>query len=204
MGGVQYAHEAAPVRFCCAFPSGSTTWTGEISGSPHQCCGQKLGLTPGQLGVLLSAFFWTYSLMQPLAGWLVDRYDVYRLYAAGFALWSVAVAAGGLAGGFGSLLVTRLILGAGESLAYPAYSRMLAGAFPEGRRGFANAMLDAGTKAGPALGTLLGALVISHWGWRPFFFVMGAASLLWLAPWNESGPRAIPCGAGGSRRRSET
>lgn len=148
----------------------------------------ELQLTPSQMGVLLSGFFWTYSLLQPVAGWLIDRYDTYRLYAAAFAIWSIAVAAGGLATGFYSLLATRLLLGAGESLAYPAYSRLLAAGFTEDRRGFANSMIDAGTKAGPALGTFLGAMVIAQWGWRPFFFVMGIASLLWLIPWNASIP----------------
>jgi ACS family D-galactonate transporter-like MFS transporter len=148
----------------------------------------EMGLTPTQMGILLSGFFWTYSLLQPAAGWLVDRYNVYRLYAAGFAVWSLAVASGGLATGFTTLMISRLFLGVGESLAYPAYSRMLAGAFPEHRRGFANAMIDAGTKAGPALGTLLGGIVIQAWGWRWFFFGMGALSLLWLGPWL----RAIP------------
>jgi MFS transporter, ACS family, D-galactonate transporter len=147
-----------------------------------------MDLTPAQMGVLLSGFFWTYSLFQPIAGWLVDRGNVYRLYAAAFAIWSLAVALGGLAPGFVTLLLSRLALGIGESLAYPAYSRMLASAFPEERRGIANAMIDVGTKAGPALGTFLGALAIGRWGWRPFFFAMGILSLLWLIPWI----RAIP------------
>jgi ACS family D-galactonate transporter-like MFS transporter len=157
----------------------------------------ELGLSTAQIGVLLSGFFWTYSLMQPLAGWLIDRYDVYRLYTAGFVLWSAAVMAGGLAGGFLTLLATRLVLGVGESLAYPAYSRILAADFPEARRGFANSMIDVGTKAGPALGTLLGAFVIAQWGWRPFFFLMGAVSLAWLLPWL----RAIPARATGTETR---
>src|SRR5262249_30679577 len=102
----------------------------------------EMGIGPTQMGVLLSAFFWTYSLLQPVAGWLVDRYDVYRVYAVGFALWSLAVAGGGMAAGFGSLLASRLVLGIGESMAYPAYSRILAMSFSERERGFANAMID--------------------------------------------------------------
>jgi len=143
----------------------------------------ELQLSPTELGVLLSSFFWTYSLLQPVAGYLVDRYDAHRLYAASFALWSLAVAAGGLVHGFTALLLTRLALGIGESLAYPAYSRILAGGFPEHRRGFANALIDAGTKGGPALGMLLGGWMIGSFGWRAFFLVMGLGSLLWLIPW---------------------
>ena len=151
----------------------------------------ELGLSSTEMGVLLSAFFWTYSLMQPVAGWLVDRFDVYRVYAAGFALWSLASAAGGLTHGFAALLATRLVLGLGESVAYPSYSRILASTCPEGKRGFANAMIDVGTKAGPALGTFAGALMIQSFGWRQFFFVLGSLSLLWIGPWLKAIPPAV-------------
>lgn len=150
----------------------------------------ELRLDATSLGVLLSAFFWTYSLLQPVAGWLVDRFDVYRVYAAGFAIWSLAAAAGGLANGFESLLLSRLLLGIGESIAYPSYSRLIAGSFAEGRRGLANAMIDIGTKAGPALGTLGGGLLIQAWGWRAFFLWLGGLSLLWLVPWLWLMPKA--------------
>ena len=158
----------------------------------------EMGLSAMQTGVLLSAFFWTYSLLQPAAGWLVDRYDVYRLYGFAFALWSLAVFCGGIATGFYTLLLSRLALGIGESLAYPAYSRILAAGFGEQRRGFANAMIDAGTKGGPALGTLAGGLMVEQLGWRWFFILMGGLSLIWLAPWF----RAIPSKAEARRHAS--
>jgi MFS family permease len=145
--------------------------------------GPALGIDERRMGVLLSAFFWTYVACQPIAGLLVDRLNVYRLYAAALALWSVAIVAMGFSGGFASLLAFRLLLGAGESAAYPSYARLLAQGVPEHRRGWANALVDAATKAGPALGTLIGGLMIAPFGWRPFFVVVGAASLLWLAPW---------------------
>jgi predicted MFS family arabinose efflux permease len=81
------------------------------------------------------------------------------------------------------------VLGAGESIAYPAYSRIFANHYAEHHRGLANALIDAGTKAGPALGTLLGGLLIAHYGWRAFFVALGGASLLWLVPWLLSMPR---------------
>lgn len=147
-----------------------------------------LGLPPEKLGLLLSAFFFTYAFLQPVAGWLVDRFDVYRLYAVGFAVWSVAMAAGGFATGLATLFISRLVLGVGESIAYPAYSRILATDFPEQRRGLGNALIDLGSKGGSGLGTLLGGLAIARFGWRAFFIFMGLASLVWLIPWL----RAIP------------
>jgi MFS transporter, ACS family, D-galactonate transporter len=150
----------------------------------------ELGLTSEQLGRLLSAFFWTYALMQlsGLSGWLVDRFSVGWIYAIGFMVWTGATALTGVASGFAMFFVLRLALGAGESVAYPAYSRILA-TYPERNRGLANALIDAGTKAGPALGTLLGGLLMAKYGWRAFFIGLGLGSLIWLIPWLFLMPR---------------
>lgn len=149
-----------------------------------------LGIAPDQLGLLLSAFFFTYAFLQPVAGWLVDRFDVYRVYAAGFAVWSLAMAAGGLTTSFAALFASRLVLGIGESVAYPAYSRILASEFPERRRGLANALIDFASKSGSGLGTLIGGLAVARFGWRAFFLAMGLISMLWLIPWLRSAPRS--------------
>lgn len=143
----------------------------------------ELSLRPSRLGDLLSAFFWTYALFMMVSGWLVDRYNVNWVLAMGFLVWSLATAATGLAGGFVSLFASRLLLGAGESVAYPAYSKILASHFPEHRRGLTNALIDAGSKIGPALGTLIGGLVVARYGWRLLFLVLGLGALPWLLPW---------------------
>ena len=67
----------------------------------------ELGISASQVGLLLAAFFWTYTAMQFICGWLVDRFDVDRLLAAGFLLWSLATAATGLIHGFAMLLAMR-------------------------------------------------------------------------------------------------
>jgi MFS family permease len=143
----------------------------------------ELHMDPERMGLLLSSFFWTYAAMQIVAGWLIDRYSVYWIFAAGFFLWSMATAATGLAVGFVSLFALRLLLGVGESVAYPAYSKMIAQGIPGQHRGLANGLIDAGCKAGPALGLWIGARIISHYGWRALFIGIGLGSLLWLIPW---------------------
>src|SRR5579872_5787502 len=148
----------------------------------------ELGLSPARLGVLLSAFFWTYASFQFVSGWLVHRFDVNVVLAGGFLLWSVATAATGLVSGFAALLALRALLGIGESVAYPSYSRILAGRFEEHHRGLANALIDAGCRCGPALGTLFGGVLMARFGWRPFFTVLGLVSLFWLAPWSRWKP----------------
>ena len=135
---------------------------------------KEMSLSPVQIGDLLGAFFWTYALFQlfGIAGWLVDRYDVGLVFAAGFFLWSGATAATGMLSSFPAMFAMRLLLGAGESVAYPCYSKILARDFPEHHRGLANALIDAGSKMGPALGTLArwsagGATWLAHVLRRP-------------------------------------
>ena len=154
--------------------------------------GPELNLTPLQMGLLLSSFFWTYAGLQFLGGWLVDRYNVSLVYGLGYLVWSLATLLTGVANGFAALLAFRLLLGIGESVAYPAYSKILAGSFAENQRGFANALVDVGTKAGPAFGTLLGGLFMARFGWRLFFLGLGLISLLWLIPWWSWAPRHSP------------
>ena len=148
-----------------------------------------LAIPPAKMGVLLSAFFWTYSFLQLVSGWLVDRHGVRWVMAIGFFIWSAATAATGLVYGFGSLLCLRLLLGAGESVAYPCYSKIIAGNFAEHQRGLANSLIDAGTKFGPALGILAGGILMERHGWRPVFIVLGLGSLLWLPAWFRWMPR---------------
>jgi MFS transporter, ACS family, D-galactonate transporter len=151
---------------------------------------EELSVSTSQLGMLLSAFFWTYAIFQlfGIAGWLVDRFNVYWVLAAGFLAWSLATAMTGAAQDFGLLFLLRLVLGIGESVAFPAYSKILATSFPEHHRGLANALIDGGSKLGPALGTLVGGVLVAFFGWRVFFIGVGAMSLVWLLPWFRSIP----------------
>ena len=143
----------------------------------------ELHISASQLGILLSAFFWTYSCSQLLSGWLVDRFDVKWVFAGGFFLWSTATAVTGFVHGLALLLVARVVLGIGESVAYPGYSKIVRIHCPEHRRGFANAVIAAGLALGPSFGMLFGGTIVGRFGWRPFFVVLGLASLPWLLFW---------------------
>jgi MFS transporter, ACS family, D-galactonate transporter len=149
----------------------------------------ELGISATQLGILLSAFFYTYAFLQPLAGWLVDRFNVNWIFAGGFLLWSAATAATGLVHTFAALFILRLLLGIGESVAYPSYCKVFTLHFPEEHRGLANAVISAGLVLGPGFGILFGGVLMGRFGWRPFFIVLGLASLLWLGPWLKWMPK---------------
>jgi MFS family permease len=143
----------------------------------------ELRLDPEAFGLVLSAFFWVYAPVQLVVGWLCDRFSVYRLMAAGVLLWAVATFATGFVGGFASLLVLRVLLGVGETIAFPGASKIITRHVPPERRGMANAALSLGIALGPAAGTLAGGLILASFGWRAIFIAFGLVTLLWLGPW---------------------
>lgn len=142
-----------------------------------------LRLTNVQYGLLVSAFFWIYTPGQILASWLIQKINAYRTLAIGLAVWSIATIASGLAGGFVTLLLFRVLLGIGESAGFPASSKLLAQNLTPERLGKANGLVSSGIYLGPAVGTFGGGLLIAHAGWRVLFVAFGAISMLWLIPW---------------------
>lgn len=159
----------------------------------------ELGLSAAKLGVLLSAFFWTYACAQIPAGLMVDRLNANWVLIGGFIVWSAATALTGGAHSFALLLALRLLLGLGESVAFPSYSRIMARSVAEQHRGFANSAVSAGQVLGPGLGILFGGMVMARYGWRPLFVALGLAGLLWLVPWllaMPSMPSDPPTGPG--------
>ncbi len=150
----------------------------------------EFSIPPAQLGVLLSAFFWTYTPSLILSGWLADRFPAAKILAIGFALWSASTFFTGLSRGFALLLLCRLFLGVGESAAYPCFANILVSHFSERHRGFANAFINTGVCAGPAFGLLLGGLLMQQYGWRNYFLALGAVGFLWLPFWLWRTPRS--------------
>lgn len=142
-----------------------------------------LSLGPEAKGLLLSAFFWSYALMQIPVGWLADRHSVRWLYAGFFALWSVACGLTGLAENLTMAIVFRIILGVGEAIYLPGCMRLITQLFAPKDRGLPSGLLDLGTRAGLAAGAPLVAWLITHYGWRKMFFVVGFSALLWIPFW---------------------
>jgi MFS transporter, ACS family, D-galactonate transporter len=150
---------------------------------------RELMLSPVQMGFLLSAFFWTYAIGQVVAGWFTDRYPVLWVFTIGFVVWSGATFCTGLVQGMTALLVLRLLLGGGESVAFPCYSKVFATEFPPAKQGLPNAILNSGTKIGAALGVLVGGVLIALYSWRMMFFVLGGSGVVFLILWFMLAPR---------------
>ncbi len=144
---------------------------------------RDLALGPKEKGLLLSAFFWSYALMQIPIGLCADRFNLRWLYAGSFALWSVAQGLTGFAGGLTTLMCLRVCLGVGESIYLPGGTKIVSLLFAPKDRGLPCGLFDMGTRTGLVLDGILVPWMIMHYGWRRMFFVVGFSALLWLIPW---------------------
>jgi MFS family permease len=108
----------------------------------------KFGLSSVETGYLLSSFLWTYVLCLIPVGLLVDRLGRKTVNAAGIALWSVATVCTGFAPSYLVMLLTRMVMGMGESTSWPASNRVIREWFPASERGLVNGIFRAGAASG--------------------------------------------------------
>jgi MFS transporter, ACS family, D-galactonate transporter len=142
-----------------------------------------LHLGPESKGVLLSAFFWSYTLMQVPIGLMADRMNLLWVYAGAFALWSLAQGLTGLAGSLLVLILLRVMLGFGEAIYLPGGNKIVSLLFGRSERGLPSGMFDAGTRFGLVVGGIGVPWLLVRYGWRDTFVFVGILGLLWLVPW---------------------
>lgn len=142
-----------------------------------------LGLSDSDRGLLNSAFFWSYAVLQIPAGWVADRYGVKIPFALGFLSWSLVSAATAFTGSLRQLFALRVLLGVGESIITPAGMRWIRFHCGENQRGFAVGLYMAAAKVGPGVGAPIAAWLIGLYGWRTMFLILGLGCLFWLGPW---------------------
>jgi len=141
----------------------------------------EFGLSPVQMGYLFSSFLWSYVIFLLPIGVMLDRSTARNINSIGIALWSLAMMATAGVWSFATLLITRLIMGAGEATSIPSCGRIVREWMPAQERGIANVFWSAGSFLGPALGALVVAAITSAWGWRAAFIALGALGFVWLA-----------------------
>lgn len=143
----------------------------------------ELHLSPFQIGLALSAFFWTYALMQIPVGWMIDRFGVRRCLAGSVLWWSFFTAATAFVSGLPSLIGARLLLGIGEAGALPGFAKVAFNWFPRTERGFASSIFDSGSRVGSALALPLVAWLVASVGWGHSFIWTGALGFVWVVIW---------------------
>jgi MFS transporter, ACS family, D-galactonate transporter len=138
-------------------------------------------LGPRQLGVLFSAFFWSYALCQLPAGMVIDRLGTVRVGRWGSCLWGLASLACAAAGGLVTLMAARVFLGIAEAPSFAVSSKITGYWFPRAERALATALFDSAAKFSNVIGVPFVALLVVQWGWRWGFTILGLINLLYFA-----------------------
>ena len=145
--------------------------------------GKDLGIDPVKMGLIFSAFGWSYAFCQVPGGWLADRARPRGMYAILIALWSVATASLGFARGIVMLIAMRVLIGVLESPSFPINNRIVTTWFPERERATAIGCYTAGEFVGLAFLTPLLMYLQVQWSWRMVFISLGLLGLVWAAIW---------------------
>jgi ACS family D-galactonate transporter-like MFS transporter len=145
---------------------------------------KDLGLTAAQMGLVFSAFSWSYALLQIPGGIFLDRFGTRLTYLIAVVSWSACTALMGIVGSLNSLLLTRIGVGIFEAPCFPANSRILATWFPQQERARANSIYSFGQYCG--LGFLSVPLfwIAQHFGWRGLFFIVGGFGIAFGVAWH--------------------
>lgn len=140
----------------------------------------ELHLDALTLGVLFSAFNWSYAVLQIPSGMILDRFGVTRVGRVGIFLWGLASAITAMAGGYGGIMIARLLLGAAEAPSFPLNSKAVGHWFPRAERSTATAMFDGMAKFSQVVGVPLVAITLVTFGWRGAFWMTALLSFIFL------------------------
>jgi ACS family D-galactonate transporter-like MFS transporter len=144
---------------------------------------KDLLIGPAVMGLVLSAFSWSYAFAQLPGGAILDRFGTRLTYAASLVLWSIFTALQGFAFNVGSLFGARLCMGASEAPCFPANSRILVSWFPQRERARANSVYSIGMYFGIAFLSPLLFWITAHFGWRHLFIGAGLIGVLFGVVW---------------------
>lgn len=145
---------------------------------------EDLGLSSVQMGLIFSAFGWTYAALQIPGGWILDKLGNRKTHTIGIAGFSIATLLQGFVHGFSGFIFLRVALGTFEAPAFPTNSKVAATWFPEKERARAIAIYTSGQFIGLAFLTPT-LILLQHWfGWRGLFIITGIIGLSWALLWH--------------------
>ncbi|AQS87476.1 glucarate/galactarate transporter [Neoasaia chiangmaiensis NBRC 101099] len=157
-------------------------------------------LSPSQIGWVLSSFLWSYFILNLPGAMLLDRFGARRVGTWAVAFWSIAMMLGGMVTTLPLFLVTRVMLGAGEAPTFPLGNKVARAWAPDHERGIMLTALICGLPVGLAAGSVAGAWLITHIGWRAAFLALGGVGLAWSWIWWRAYPRDAAAPGGTTRR----
>jgi len=141
-------------------------------------------LSDFELGLVLSAFLWVYTFLQPVAGLLTDRFGARASLFVGGLATSVLTLLTGFTNSFLSLFAVRTLIGVTQAPNFVSGAKVTAsGWYGEEERARATSIWIAGGRLGPVLAFPLAAWLGSSYGWPWVFFATGLMGILWCAVW---------------------
>ena len=143
----------------------------------------ELAIDAATMGIVFSAFSWTYAAMQIPGGIFLDRFGTKLTYFLSLTFWSLSTLLHGIATNLASLLTFRFALGVSEAPCFPTNSRVVATWFPQQERAFATGVYTVGEYVGLAFLSPLLFWIMGAFGWRALFFVVGIAGVLFGLFW---------------------
>lgn len=142
--------------------------------------GQDLHLSTATLGVVASAFFFSYAFMQIPGGWLTDKFGTYRTIIVAITMWSLFTILTGFAWSLASLIIIRILFGIGEGT-YPSASlKQISETMPYNKRASATSATISSNYVGAAIAPVVIAPVIAYAGWRTAFHLMGLLGIVFI------------------------
>jgi len=140
---------------------------------------KEFHLTPEALGIVFSAYLWSYALLQiPIGVWL-DRIGIVWMVRVATILWSLATFLTAIAGGLGLVILSRVLLGIAEAPAFPACQKATGYWFPRQERGLCTSSFDGAAKFSNVIGIPVVAFVVTQFGWQGAFWFTGILSALY-------------------------
>ena len=142
--------------------------------------GREFGVSATAVDAISISFLVSLAVFIPASGWLGDRFGGKRVLLAAIVVFTAASALCGLASSLGELVAFRVLQGAGGGMLAPVGMAMLFRVFPPAERIRASAILTIPTTFAPALGPVLGGLLVTELSWRWVFYVnvpIGIAAL---------------------------
>lgn len=143
----------------------------------------EIHIDPAMMGIVFSAFAWTYALAQIPGGMFLDRFGNKLTYALSIFFWSTFTLLQSFSVGIKSLLLLRLGLGISEAPCFPVNSRVVSKWFPQHERARATATYTVGEYIGLAAFSPLLFLILEHHGWRTLFFLTGGLGIVFTFVW---------------------
>jgi MFS transporter, ACS family, hexuronate transporter len=144
---------------------------------------KEMHLDNEALGWLFAVFYYAYTLSHFMVGPILDRSHLRWAFGSAVLAWSAVSMMTGLASGFASLIVFRLLLGVMESANWPAAIRIVARTMEPSERALGNGIFTSGTSVGALIAPVVILGISSTLGWRWAFVVLGALGVIWIAGW---------------------